>query len=198
MSIENDILQFLKKGKTRVFCFKDLSDFGTYKSVAKAVERLTIKGYVRRVTQGIYYYPLINETFHVEYPPEMEAIAEALSRNNNWQIRETGSFALYKLGMNNQIPMKAVYLSSGPYRIYQIGMRTIEFKSSSRKNFAFSRKTSLVIQAMKTIGNGKIITEQDLMKISSFLSNEEKEKLCKEIFYAPAWMHTYIKRIGEL
>lgn len=197
MSIENEILNYLKQKKTWVFCIKDMLKFGDYKSVAKAIERLTIKGDIKRLTQGIYYYPLFNKLFNLEYPPEIQDIAEALSRNNNWEIRETGSTALYILGLDNQIPIKYTYLSSGPYRTYIIGNRTIEFKKSSQKNFVFSKKTSLIIQAIKSLGNEKI-TYQEIRKMSSFLNNNEKTLLLKEMPYCPVWMHQYIKDIGEL
>ena len=195
MSIETSILDYLKEIETWVFCIKDMLRFGDYKSVAKAIERLTIKGDIKRLTQGIYYYPLINKLFNLEYPPEIGDVAEALSRNNNWEIRETGSTALYKLGLDNQIPVKYVYLSSGPYRTYDIGNRIIEFKNASQKNFKFSKKTSLIIQALKELGN-KNITYQEIIKMSSFLCDKEKKELLKEILYAPVWMHQYIKEIG--
>ncbi len=197
MSIETKLLDYLKEKESWVFCIKDMLIFGDYKSVAKAIERLTTKGDIRRLAQGIYYYPLINKLFNLEYPPEINDVAEALSRNNNWKIRETGSAALYKLGLDTQIPLKIVYLSSGPYRTYHIGNRTIEFKNSSQKNFIFSRKTSLIIQAIKALGN-KNITPQEIFKMSSFLNNDEKNQLLREMSYAPVWMHPYIKNIGEI
>lgn len=196
MSIETDILNELKKKETYVFCIKDMLKFGDYKSVAKAIERLTIKDDVKRLAQGIYYFPLVNKLFGIEYPPEIEDIAEALSRNNNWEIRETGATALYKLGLDNQIPSKYIYLSSGPYRTYTIGNRIIEFKNASQKNFVFSKKTSLVIQALKELGD-KNITYTEIIKMSSFLNEEEKVTLLNEMMYAPVWMHQYIKDIGE-
>lgn len=195
MSLETKILNYLKEKETWVFCIKDMLIFGDYKSVAKAIERLTIKGNLRRITQGIYYYPLINKLFNLEYPPEIDDIADALSRNNNWEIRETGATALYKLGLDNQIPSKYIYLSSGPYRTYSIGNRIIEFKNASQKNFIFSKKTSLIIQAIKEIGKDKM-TYQEIIKMSSFLNKEDKNILLNEMIYAPVWMHPFIKEIG--
>ena len=196
MSIETNILNELKKKGTYVFCIKDMLKFGDYKSVAKAIERLTIKDDVKRLAQGIYYFPLVNKLFGIEYPPEIEDIAEALSRNNNWEIRETGATALYKLGLDNQIPSKYIYLSSGPYRTYTIGNRIIEFKNASQKNFVFSKVTSLIVQAIKELGD-KNTTYKEIIKMSSFLNEEEKVTLLNEIMYAPVWMHQYIKDIGE-
>ena len=195
MSIEAKILEYLQEKETWIFCIKEMLPFGDYKSVAKAIERLTIKGDIKRLMQGVYYYPLVNKTFHLEYPPEMEDVAEALGRNNNWEIRETGSTALYKLGLDNQIPLKYVYLSSGPYRTYSIGSHTIEFKNSAQKSFAFSRKTSLIVQAIKALGKSNI-SHQGIIKMSSFLNESEKHQLLNEMQYAPIWMHSYIKDIG--
>ncbi|MCI5745169.1 MAG: DUF6088 family protein, partial [Erysipelotrichaceae bacterium] len=168
-----------------------------YKSVAKALERLTDKGDIQRLTQGIYYYPLISKLFNASFPPEIKDVAEAIARNNNWDIRETGNSALYLLGLDNQIPMTFTFLSSGPYRTYSIDNRTIEFKSSANKNFIFSRKISLIVQALKALGENNI-GFNEIMKLSNFLSNEEKEELLKNISFAPLWMQKYLKDIGGL
>ena len=191
---KTNILNSLKNRHIRVFCIKDMLIYGNYKSVAKSIERLALNGDIKRLSQGIYYYPSINKTFNQEYPPEINDIAEAIGRNNNWEIRETGSIALYKLGLDNQIPVKFVYLSSGPYKTYFIGNRMIEFKNAAQKNFVFDKKTSLIIQALKTIGD-KRITNYITNEMSSILNNKEKAILFDNIIYCPVWMHKYIKQI---
>ena len=180
-----------------VFCIKDVLSFGDYFSVAKALGRLTEKGNIQRLAQGIYYYPLINKLFNLSYPPEIKDVAEAIARNNNWDIRETGNSALYFLGLDNQIPMTFTFLSSGPYRTYTIDSRTIEFKNSSNKNFIFSRKISLIVQALKALGENNI-GFNEIMKLSNFLSNKDKEELLNNIVFAPLWMQKYLKDIGGL
>lgn len=197
MYIEKEMLDFLANKESWVFCIKDVISLGNYKSVAKALERLTDKGYIQRLTQGIYYYPLISKLFNASFPPEIKDVAEAIARNNNWDIRETGNSALYLLGLDNQIPMTFTFLSSGPYRTYSIDNRTIEFKSSANKNFIFSRKISLIVQALKALGENNI-GFNEIMKLSNFLSNEEKEELLKNITFAPLWMQKYLKDIGGL
>ena len=184
MSIEKEILDFLADKKSWVFCIKDVLSFGDYFSVAKALGRLTKKGNIQRLAQGIYYYPLINKLFNLSYPPEIKDVAEAIARNNNWDIRETGNSALYFLGLDNQIPMTFTFLSSGPYRTYTIDSRTIEFKNSSNKNFIFSRKISLIVQALKALGENNI-GFNEIMKLSNFLSNKDKEELLNNIVFAP-------------
>ena len=135
--------------------------------------------------------------FNLSYPPEIKDVAEAIARNNNWDIRETGNSALYFLGLDNQIPMTFTFLSSGPYRTYTIDNRTIEFKNSSNKNFIFSRKISLIVQALQALGENNI-GFNEIMKLSNFLSNKDKEELLNNIVFAPLWMQKYLKDIGEL
>ena len=195
MNIEKEILDFLADKKSWVFVIKDVLSFGDYFSVAKALGRLTEKGNIQRLAQGIYYYPLINKLFNLSYPPEIKDVAEAIARNNNWDIRETGNSALYFLGLDNQIPMTFTFLSSGPYRTYTIDSRTIEFKNSSNKNFIFSRKISLIVQALKALGENNI-GFNEIMKLSNFLSNKDKEELLNNIVFAPLWMQKYLKDIG--
>ena len=137
MNIEKEILDFLADKKSWVFCIKDVLSFGDYFSVAKALGRLTEKGNIQRLAQGIYYYPLINKLFNLSYPPEIKDVAEAIARNNNWDIRETGNSALYFLGLDNQTPMTFTFLSSGPYRTYTIDRILIIFKRFEDLLFKF-------------------------------------------------------------
>lgn len=197
MAIENEIISALKNRETWVFCISDMLSFGNYKAVAKAIERLTKDGTIKRLFYGVYYYPLLNHLLKREYPPQLEDIANALARNNNWEILETSSTALYKLGLDNQIPIKFIYLSSGPYKKYTVDNRTIEFKNASSSNFKFINNSGLVIQVLKALGDSNI-NDGILLKMSDKLNMHEKENLLENLMFAPVWMHKYLKVIGDL
>lgn len=92
-----------------------------------------------------------------------------------------------KLGLSTQVPTNAVYLTDGSSRSIQIGNRKIKFKRSVPKNLkAKGEISSLVIQALKEIGNGNV-TEQQKEKIHELLKNEKVEHLKHDIKLAPVW-----------
>ena len=49
----------------------------------------------------------------------------------------TGSAALNLLGISTQVPMNAVYLTTGSSRVIKIGNRKITFKRSAPKNLEY-------------------------------------------------------------
>ena len=60
-----------------------------------------------------------------------------------------------------------------------------------------SRKTSLIVQALKALGENNI-GFNEIKKLSNFLSDNEKEELLKNVTFAPLWMQKYLKDIGGL
>ena len=53
-------------------------------------------------------------------------MAKAIARNYNWTIAPTGDAALNLLGISTQVPSKWEYVSSGPYKEYNIeGHRSV-------------------------------------------------------------------------
>ena len=57
-------------------------------------------------------------------PPDIDQVAQALSRKFNWRIQPTGNAALNQLGLFPQVPGSWVYLSDGPDREYEIVTHT--------------------------------------------------------------------------
>jgi hypothetical protein len=85
--------------------------------------------------------------------------------------------------------MKVVYLTDGAARTIKVGKRTITFKNTSPKNLlAQGEISSLVIQALKTIGQSKLDSET-LLKIKTLLKKEKRENIMNDAKLAPAWIN---------
>ena len=96
--------------------------------------------------------------------------------------------ALNKLGLSTQVPMKLVYLTDGGTRNIKVGKRTISFKNTSPKNlFMKGEISSMVIQALKTIGNSKL-DDSTLLKIQNILKKEKKDNIINDAKLAPVWI----------
>lgn len=71
----------------------------------------------------------------------------------------------------------------------------IEFKHRTTKQISdMSYKTSLLIQALKSLGKDNISTE-DLSKLSERYTADEKEKILEESRYITSWIYDKIKII---
>jgi hypothetical protein len=179
-------LKQLPKGS--VLFVDDFLDYGNSESVKKALLRLKEKNVLVRLAHGIYLLPKIYNEFDVLYP-STEEIAKAIARRDKTRIILTGMQALNKLGLSTQVPMKVVYLTDGAARTVKVGKRTITFKKTSPKNLLTQGEiSSLVIQALKTIGQEKV-GDGTLKKIQTILKNEKKENIINDAKLAPAWIN---------
>jgi len=187
--VENKIAEALKEyPKGSVLFVDDFLDYGNPESAKKALLRLKEKNILVRLAHGIYLYPKTDKELGVLFP-STEDIAKAIARRDRARIVPTGIQALNKLGLSTQVPMKVVYLTDGAARSIKVGKRIITFKKTSPKNLlAQGEISSLVIQALKTIGQKKL-DDESISKIHSILKNEKKENILHDAKLAPAWIN---------
>jgi hypothetical protein len=192
--VEYQIIEALKKlPKGSVLFVDDFLDYGNTESVKKALLRLKEKNILVRLAHGIYLSPKIDKELGVLFP-STEDIAKAIARRDKARIALTGVQALNKLGLSNQVPMKVVYLTDGATRTVKVGKRTISFKKTSPKNLLTQGEiSSLVIQALKTIGQ-KNIDNETIKKILDILKNEQQENIKNDAKLSPAWIHEILKQ----
>jgi len=158
--VKNKIAEVLKsQPKGSVLFVDDFLNYGNPESVKKSLLRLKEKEILVRLAHGIYLYPKFDKELGVLFP-STEDIAKAIARRDKARIILTGVQALNKLGLSTQVPTKVVYLTDGAARSIKVGKRTITFKKTSPKNLlAQGEISSLVIQALKTIGQSKVDSE---------------------------------------
>ncbi len=190
--IEEDIL---KMPAGTVFIISDFIDSISYENARKICIRLENEGKIRRILPGIYDKPLYSNILKQNVSPDINTVAEAIARKNNWSIIPGGNVALNLLGISTQVPAKWEYLSSGNTKSYQIGNTSINFTHRSDKELNnMSTKTALVIQAIKALGEANI-SEDIIAKFASKLSNTEKTQLLTEAKPTTAWIYEIIKKI---
>jgi hypothetical protein len=193
ISIEELILRKIRKAKRGSLFFPEhFSDFGSAKTVGKALVRLMESGQLHRVATGIYVRPEKDRVLGIVLPG-IEEIAEAIRKRDKARIVPTGSYALYKLGLTTQVPMNVVYYTDSTARKIKVGKQIITFKRASARNLSAIGDTSkLVIQALKTIGKDKV-TEEELGKIRELLKQEKPFHLQHDLKIAPEWIRKLLK-----
>lgn len=190
--IEKKILE-LPDGS--VFTTSDFADITTDNNLRQITFRLENEGKIRRILPGIYDKPLYSKILDQGVAPDINAVAEAIARKNNWSITPSGNVALNLLGISTQVPAKWEYLSSGDSKDYQIGNASISFTHRADKELnRMSTKTALVIQAIKALGEENV-SEDVIAKFASKLSDAEKAQLFTEAKPTTAWIYEIIKKI---
>lgn len=172
---------------------EDFERFGSSEAVRLALHRLEQQSFIKRVAQGIYVRPEIDE-FIGELTPTAEEVALAIAKRDRIRIVPTGVYALNALGLSTQMPMKVVFLTDGAPREIKIGKRTIKFKRTTPKNLMAKGKLSrLVIQALKEIGKDRLTIEEE-SKIISLLKKEDTKHLVHDTQLAPAWIKKIMQK----
>jgi len=192
-SIENKILIKIKKAKRGTLFFSDnFSSFSSADTVRRMLNRLVEKGEIERVSSGIFVRPQIDKRMG-KIMPQIEDVADAIARRDKAKIVHTGNYALNRLGLSTQVPMKIIYLTDGSARNIKVGNYTIFFIRTSPKNVAAIGKISrLAIQALKAIGKDNV-SQAEIEHIQNILLKEKKAYLEHDLKIAPAWIKEIIR-----
>jgi len=192
-SIEYKVFVKIKKAKRGTLFFSDnFSAFGNAETIRRTLNRLVEAGEIDRVALGIFVRPQIDKIIG-RITPKIEDIADAIARRDKAKIVPTGAYALNRLGLSTQVPMKIVYLTDGSARNIKIGNYTISFIRTSPKNVAAIGKISrLVIQALKSIGKENV-SQKELIQIQHILMKERVSYLEHDLRIAPAWIKEIIR-----
>lgn len=179
-----------------IFIISDFTDLSNYDTARKTLSRLEEDKKIEKICRGIYYKPKYSTLLNEPIAPNMNSIAEAIARNFEWSITPSGENALNLLGISTQVPGRYSFISSGPYRNYNIGKTEIEFTHRNDKDInGKSYKTRLIIQAIKAIGKDRINDYIPEFRVK--ISQEDKLLILKEGQRTTAWTYAAIKEIAR-
>lgn len=192
-SIESKIVRRIARSSVKkVFFASDFADLGSGKAINKALERLAIAGKLHRVSHGIYIP--VSDKASVSHVPDIDEIVISIAARDKARILPTGSYALYKLGLSTQVPMRIVYYTDGSPRRVKIGNYQVTFKKASTKRLALKgRLSKLVIQALREIGKSEVSGDM-IAKLRERLRSEDPVLVKHDLALAPEWVR---KLLGE-
>lgn len=197
-SANNKIIEKINKSKRgKIFFLKDFAFLGTGNAIRHSLSRLCKNGLLIRLSAGIYLYPKISKLIGPVYP-SIEEIAKEIAKHEKARLIPTGQYALNKLGLSTQVPMRVVFLTDGTPRNIKIGGAiSIIFKKTIPKYLTLKGKiTTLVIFALKEIGKDNA-TFEELEKIKSVLKHETQENITHDLLIAPEWIAGVILKLIE-
>jgi len=101
------------------------------------------------------------------------------------------------LGLSTQVPARAVYLSDGPERVYQIGNTALVFEHTALKESGVELKESgLIVQALKSLGQERI-TPEVIVKIRAWLPESLRAKVLADTQTVTGWIYSAIQQITQ-
>lgn len=165
--IEQEIDRY-KPGK--ILFPADFLELGSPEAIHMTLSRLADQKVLTRLGKGIYLKPK-EDPLLGPVLPSIEDIAHAIATKEQVIIRPTGSYALNKLGLSTQVPMKVVFLTNGSRRRIRVGKAIITFKPTTPKNLAAKNEiVFLSIQSLIELGE-KNTTEKVKLAITNILGH---------------------------
>lgn len=148
---------------------------GSKETVDVILHRLAKQGTIRRLARGVYAFPKEHPVLG-PLAPSAEAVA---------------------LGLTEQVPAKAVFLTDGPTRTVKVGPTTIQLRRTTPKNMeAAGRLSGLLIQALRKLGQ-EHVTQQRQDHLKRTIPASKGRELLKDLRLAPAWMHPIFRELAE-
>ena len=183
------------KGRGSVYVPGDFLDLGSREAVDLALHRLVKKGTLRRLARGVYDFPQQHPTLGM-LSPSADTIAAALAGRDHTRLQPAGAYAANALGLSEQVPAKAVFLTDGPSRTVKVGPMTIQLRQTTPRNMAAAgRLSGLVIQAFRELGK-EHVTPVRIEHLKRTLPADKRHELLKDLKLAPAWMHPLFRELA--
>ena len=168
-----------------LLCPNALLHLGSRAAVDQALSRLARSGKLIRVCQGVYTPPI--ETRFGTRPPSVEYVISALSSLWGEPIAPCGGAAANSLGLTTQVPVRPVYLTSGPNRRLKLGEVTIELQHAPKWQLVAPNGTGgNAIRALAWLGPEEV--EKGLSTISKQLTDEDIWELAEARAMMPGWI----------
>jgi hypothetical protein len=195
-SIDSRVLAAIRsRGRGSVFVPADFLDIGSREAVDVTLHRLVRKGTIRRLARGVYDLPKQHAVLGL-LAPSAEAVGKAMAGRDRTRLQPAGAYAANALGLSEQVPAKAVFLTDGPSRTVKIGPMTIQLRRTTPRNMAAAgRLSGLLIQALRELGE-EHMTPERREHLKRTIPASQRRALLKDLPLAPAWMHPIFRELA--
>jgi predicted transcriptional regulator of viral defense system len=196
-SASDSILRRIRaKQRGWVFTPKDFIDLAPRNTIGIILYRLVNKGLIRKIGHGLYDFPAKHPKLGI-LAATPDAIANAIAARSGDIIQPSGAQLANQLGLNNHVPAKPSYITSGNSTRKKIANYPITLNHSK-----FLNKTPLNINVIKVINAlhhlGKNNINDDMItKCKKILSKKDKVQIKKNLAQFPNWMVQFILKINK-
>jgi hypothetical protein len=196
-SVDSMVLQHIKKnGRGYVFTAAEFLHLGSLNAVGLTLRRAARQGAIRKLARGLYDYPGRDSRLGL-LAPSIDAVARALAGRDSSRLQPAGAQAANVLGLSEQVPVRAVFLTDGRARTVRIGRQQVILKHTTPRQMASAGRVSgTVIQALRWLGRPHV-DDRVVAALRGRLSDRDKKQLRADLRHAPAWVADVIRRVAE-
>lgn len=171
---------------------KELLHLGTRAAVDQTLSRLVRRGSLLRVGRGLYVRP-VEGRFGVR-PPEPAAVVQAIVERLGENVVPHGAAAANELGLTTQVPVREVYLTSGPTRQLKLGSQVVELRHAPAWQLALpGRKAGALIRALAWLGPEQ--ASYAIEAVRGRLPESERRAVVELRRMLPAWLAQRVSRL---
>ena len=169
---------------------KEFLHLGSRAAVDQALSRLTKEGFLLRVARGTYVTPVT--TRFGTRAPSPEKVVQALSTRTGETVMPHGASAANALGLTRQVPIREVYLTSGPSLKLRLGKSEVAVNHAPRWMLALGGPAGAAVRALAWMGPSHV--NESLVTLRRTLPSSEWQTLASARAGLPSWM---ARAIGE-
>lgn len=170
---------------------KEFLYLGSRAAIDQALSRLTKEGELLRAGRGTYVTP-VSSRFGTRAPAP-EKVVESLAAQSGEMVAPHGATAANALGLTQQVPIREVYLTSGPTRKLKLGRSEVLVKHAPRWMLALGTgPAGAAVRALAWMGPTH--ASESLAALRRTLPPSEWRALASARAALPSWM---ARAIGE-
>ncbi len=171
------------KGKGRGWAFtpKDFLDLGARNNVGQILMRLTVQGFIRQVSRGVYDYPRKHSTMG-DFPPNAYNVAAAVARKTGDSIYPTGAAAANRMGLTTQVPAKTAYVTTGKPRDIQVWNVKVKLYKTTLPRTLTRSLAYMALQALDNLGPD-YVDQKTINKTAKHLKAADKKDIQDNLRY---------------
>lgn len=185
-SISEQIMEYTEDlPEGALVCPNALLHLGSLPAIYQALSRLTRQDRLMRIYQGVYVRTV--KTRFGNRPPDFNKVIESLSDLWGETIVPSGGGAANFLGLTDQVPMRMIYLTSGPNRRLWFGALGIDLRHAPRWQLVAPNRTAgTVVRALTFLSRRE--AKEALDKIVPSLSEADFAELLAVRKSLPVWI----------
>jgi hypothetical protein len=131
--LRGQILQRIAEDSSAVWTPSDFADLAGRAAVDKALQRLALRGDLRRIDRGLYDRPGSNKLTGKHTVPNYRAVIQAVARRDNVRFVVDGMTAANDLGLTTAVPAKIEVLVDSRLKSIKLGNQGNPFQKRSRE-----------------------------------------------------------------
>lgn len=166
------------------FSITGFYSLGKSTSVQKSISRLAQEGVVKRVGKGLYVRPKpLPSIPSIEITASADQVAKVWAKEHGYKLVLQGQEEAYRLGLQTQAPMKAVYWSNGPTREFKIENQVVEIRHVSDQKLRWEKAPEGALL------RGLLVTPPESVSLLDL------KKACKRLSLTPAEIKSAAKKL---